>query len=119
MSLGANHEGRAVTRGQVVTRALLAFAFIAGSVGGSLTMSAQQDDARREGEAAFKRVCERCHGAEARGDVGPRLVPFSREYDEVLAIVREGVGQMPPIGARELSDEGVRQIVEYLKSLSQ
>jgi mono/diheme cytochrome c family protein len=119
MTLGADHEGRALTRVQPVTRTLLALAVIVGSVGVSLTMSAQQDDARRAGEAAFKRVCERCHGAEARGDVGPRLVPFSREYDEVLAIVREGVGQMPPIAARELSDEGVRQIVEYLKSLSQ
>ena len=52
------------------------------------------------------------------GDAGPRLVPFSREYDELLGIVREGAGQMPPISARELSDEGVAQVLAYLKSLS-
>jgi hypothetical protein len=51
MSLGADHEGRALTLGQPVTRTLLALAVIGGSVGGSLTMSAQQDDARRAGEA--------------------------------------------------------------------
>jgi len=94
-------------------------AMLAAAVGRPVETWARQDDAKRVGEAAFTRVCQRCHGEKARGDVGPRLVPFSREYDEVLAIVREGVGQMPPIGPRELSDEGVRQIVEYLKSLSQ
>jgi mono/diheme cytochrome c family protein len=60
-----------------------------------------------------------CHGPEARGDAGPALVPFSREYDELLATVREGTGQMPPISARQISDESVSEIVAYLKSLSQ
>jgi mono/diheme cytochrome c family protein len=76
-----------------------------------------EQDTVRAGQAAFDRVCKRCHGAEARGDAAPRLVPFSREYDEVLGIVREGAGQMPPISARELPDEGVADIVAYLKSL--
>jgi hypothetical protein len=35
-----------------------------------------------------------------------------------LAIVREGTGEMPPISAERLSDEAVRQIMEYLKSLN-
>ena len=45
-------------------------------------------------------------------------MPFSREFEELLGIVREGTGQMPPISARELSDEGVAEIVKYLTSLS-
>ena len=111
---------RAPRERPVSKRVLLAAAFLAvGISGGWRVISARQEDAKKAGEAAFNRVCQRCHGAEARGDVGPRLVPFSRDYEEVLAIVREGVGQMPPIGPRELSDDGVRQIVEYLKSLSQ
>jgi mono/diheme cytochrome c family protein len=52
-------------------------------------------------------------------NAGPRLVPFTREYEELLAIVREGTGEMPPISARDLPDQGVAQIVAYLKSLSQ
>jgi mono/diheme cytochrome c family protein len=74
--------------------------------------------AQPSGQAEFDRVCKTCHGPEARGDAGPRLVPFSREYEELLGIVREGIGQMPPISARELPDESVAQIAAYLRSLS-
>ena len=80
---------------------------------------AQRQDAKHPGQVEFDRVCKVCHGPEARGDAGPRLVPFTREYEETLGIVREGAGQMPPISVRELPDEGVAQIVAYLKSLSQ
>jgi mono/diheme cytochrome c family protein len=45
-------------------------------------------------------------------------VPLTREFDEVLAIVRDGLGQMPPMSAREISDDQVRQVVDYLKSLT-
>jgi mono/diheme cytochrome c family protein len=79
---------------------------------------AQQQDAQHPGQVDFDRVCKVCHGPEARGDAGPRLVPFSREYEELLGIVREGTGQMPPISARELPDKGVAEIVAYLRSLS-
>ena len=92
----------------------VAIASTALSVGGQ----AQQADPVRAGQTAFGRVCQRCHGVEARGDDGPRLIPFSREYDELLGIVREGAGQMPPISTRELTDENVAQILAYLKSLS-
>ena len=71
-----------------------------------------------QGQLAFDRVCQTCHGAGARGGAGPGLAPFSRDYDELLGIVREGAGEMPPISARELSDEGVAQVLAYLKSLS-
>jgi mono/diheme cytochrome c family protein len=72
------------------------------------------------GKGAYDKVCSVCHGMEGRGDAGPGpgLVPFEREYRELLAIVREGTGEMPPISAERLSDEAVRQIADYLKSLS-
>ena len=72
------------------------------------------------GKGAYDRVCSVCHGMEGRGDAGPgpSLVPFEREYREVLAIVREGTGEMPPIAPERLSDEAVQQIVDYLKSLN-
>ena len=80
---------------------------------------AQQQDTKHPGQVDFDRVCKVCHGPEARGDAGPRLVPFTREYEELLGIVREGTGQMPLISARQLPDEGVAQIIGYLRSLSQ
>jgi mono/diheme cytochrome c family protein len=79
---------------------------------------APQPGAEIQGKLAFDRVCQTCHGSGARGGAGPGLAPFSREYDELLGIVREGAGEMPPISARELSDEGVAQVLAYLKSLS-
>jgi mono/diheme cytochrome c family protein len=41
---------------------------------------------------------------------------MTRELAEVLAIVREGNGEMPPVSSRELSDEDVARIVEHLRS---
>jgi mono/diheme cytochrome c family protein len=74
----------------------------------------------QQGKAVFERVCSVCHGREGRGDAGPgpSLVPLEKEYNEVLGIVREGTGEMPPIPQERISDEDVKQIVAYLKSLS-
>jgi mono/diheme cytochrome c family protein len=68
---------------------------------------------------AFAAVCQPCHGRQGRNGIAPALVPMRRTANEVLAIVREGVGQMPPVSPRELSDQQVVQIVEYLRSLGQ
>ena len=98
--------------------AMLTSAALLGVRGRAQEPPPPQQDAKHAGQAAFDRVCKVCHGPEGRGDAGPRLVPFTREYDELLGIVREGTGQMPPISARQLPDEGVAQIVTYLESLS-
>ena len=71
------------------------------------------------GKAVFDRVCRVCHGPEGRGDAAPRLTPFARDIDEVLAIVRDGRGDMPPLSDRDISAEEVGQVVEYLKSLTE
>src|SRR5579862_2321797 len=70
------------------------------------------------GRVPYDRVCRVCHGPEGRGDAAPRLVPFTMEYDEVLAKVREGGSEMPPISAQTVSDDEVKQILEYLKSIT-
>ena len=49
-----------------------------------------QEDSKAPGQVAFDRVCKVCHGPEGNGDAAPRLVPFARDYEEVLAIVRDG-----------------------------
>jgi mono/diheme cytochrome c family protein len=74
----------------------------------------------QEGKAVFDRVCSICHGGEGRGDAGPgpSLVPLEKDFNEVLGIVREGTGEMPPIPRERVSDEDVKQIFAYLKSLS-
>ncbi|MGE3513470.1 MAG: c-type cytochrome, partial [Vicinamibacterales bacterium] len=67
--------------------------------------------------AAYARVCGGCHGPAGQRGFAPALVPLARSGDEVLSIVREGVGQMPPVSSQELSDTTLRRVVEYLQRL--
>jgi mono/diheme cytochrome c family protein len=70
------------------------------------------------GQAAFARACSSCHGVDAKGQNGPALLPFEKEYPEVRGIVRDGRGEMPSIPPADLSDEELTQIVAYLKKAS-
>lgn len=95
-------------------RVTLAALFLATLIAASETRAA---DGEQAGKQAFDRVCKVCHGEEGRGGAGPTLVPFDRELDDVMTIVREGTGQMPPISAERVSDQELGSIVSYLKSL--
>ena len=82
-----------------------------------ITSAHASDD--HPGKAPYDRVCRVCHGPEGRGNQGPRLIPFEMEADDLLVQVREGSGEMPPISENRVSDEEVKQIAGYLKSLSE
>ena len=77
-----------------------------------------QDRPPHPGQAPYDRVCKVCHGEEGKGNAGPALVPFEMDDDALLARVREGGGEMPPISGNRVSDEEVKQIGAYLRSLS-
>jgi len=70
------------------------------------------------GKSEFERICSGCHGKEGTGEVGPRLVPFTKSDREILAIVREGSGQMPAISVTDISDENVAAVAAYLRELT-
>jgi mono/diheme cytochrome c family protein len=70
------------------------------------------------GKVPYDRVCRTCHGEDARGDAGPKLAALDMEYDELIAKVREGGGEMPPISKTTISDDEVKLILAYLKSLN-
>ena len=70
----------------------------------------------RSGADAYG-VCRPCHGPGGRGGPAPSLAGIAKPVEEVLAIVRDGQGEMPPISANELTDQEVRSIVEHLRSL--
>mgnify|MGYP001270557215 CR=1 FL=1 len=71
------------------------------------------------GAEPYRLVCQSCHGEEANGDVAPPLTGGQLDAEYVLAIVREGFGQMPPISTRELTDDQVRDIVGYITWLNE
>ena len=69
------------------------------------------------GERVYHGKCSRCHGAEGRGGMAPKLVPFQWSDERALKLVREPECDMPPMSAEEVSDEEVAQIVAYLKTI--
>ncbi len=81
---------------------------------GAVPAAAQSAD--HAGKAPYDRNCGVCHGPAGRGNVAPPLVPLERTFDEVLAIVREGRGEMPPASANAVNDDAVRLIVDYLQA---
>jgi mono/diheme cytochrome c family protein len=74
------------------------------------------------GKAAFDRTCAECHGAEGRGkggaDDAPGIVPMTKDFDSLLALVREGGCKMPALGRDKITDDEVRQVLDYLRSVS-
>ena len=69
------------------------------------------------GQAPYEKVCKVCHGPEGQGNAGPALVPFELDDEQLLAKVREGGGEMPPVSERRLSDDEVKLIAAYLRTL--
>jgi cytochrome c553 len=90
------------------------------ALGSGLVLLAMSSAAGQEhpGAEPYRQVCELCHGAAGRGDIAPALVPFGFDAEYVLAVVREGYGQMPPISRRELDDDAVRQVAGFLEALT-
>ncbi len=70
------------------------------------------------GQHVYAESCSRCHGAEGRDGKAPALVPFGWNYSQALDIIRHGgTCGMPAFKESELSDEEVKQIVDYMKTL--
>jgi hypothetical protein len=42
---------------------------------------------------------------------------MTMDFDELLARVRQGGGEMPSISKTTITDDEVKQVLEYLKSL--
>ncbi len=84
----------------------------------SIHTASAQEAANAAGRAAYARACAGCHGGDARGAMGPTLVPMQRDTESLLTLVRAGRGNMPPIAATALSNDEVAQIAQFLRSMS-
>jgi mono/diheme cytochrome c family protein len=69
-----------------------------------------------KGKATYTDKCSGCHGPEALGHIGVRLVdrPFLYRAKDVAELVRRGKGKMPPavVETRDLAD-----ILAHLRTL--
>lgn len=81
-------------------------------------------DAVKIGQRLFATTCAGCHGADARGGVGfPNLTDgdwlFGGEPDTIKTTILGGrTGMMPPFAPMLGGDQGVREVVAYVMSLS-
>src|SRR5262245_21431076 len=85
---------------------------------GLTAYTAAQTKEPHPGQAPYDKNCKVCHGPEGEGNAGPTLVPFEMEFEELLIKVREGGGEMPPFSESRVSDDDVKLIAAYLKSLT-
>jgi len=80
--------------------------------------------ARAIGERLFVNNCAPCHGSDARGSVGfPNLTDndwlWGGTPEDIVKTITNGrVGNMPPIAAAVGSAEDVRNVANYVLSLS-
>jgi mono/diheme cytochrome c family protein len=91
----------------------VAVAILAASVGAADRTDRQE----QKGEAAYANACESCHGAEGKGGTAPAVVPLTLELQELITIVRQGIGVMPGTPRDRVSDEEIAAIRAYLLSL--
>jgi cytochrome c oxidase cbb3-type subunit 3 len=85
---------------------------------------AKDPQARAMGERMFLTYCSQCHGSDARGARGfPNLTDndwlWGGEPQAILTSILEGRnGVMPPMGAAVGGPEGVKEVANYVLSLS-
>lgn len=65
-----------------------------------------------------EKPCIGCHGANAEGNLGPRLAGTRLTFEQVLRRVRTGKTLMPAFAPEQVSDLEVRQIYAWLQSLA-
>lgn len=69
------------------------------------------------GEAIFKMNCAVCHGLEATGEVGPKLVGVSEHKSKVGLIKQVISGKTPPMPQFQPEPRDMADLLNYLERL--
>lgn len=69
------------------------------------------------GEAIFKMNCAVCHGIEAAGEVGPKLLGVSDHKSKVGLIQQVISGQTPPMPQFQPEPRDMADLLNYLERL--
>ena len=72
---------------------------------------------QQEGHQLFDHNCAHCHGEDARGDEGPDLHDLRKSDARIEKIIKGGIkGEMPQFG-KKFTDDEVKAVVAYLRTL--
>ena len=66
----------------------------------------------QSGSEIFINVCSGCHGEAAE-----HLVNLNWTAEKMTKQIREGEGEMPPIGESRLNNEELAQLLDHLRSI--
>ena len=81
-------------------------------------MAAEPEGDAVRGKALFvQNGCYACHGYLGQGGPGLRIAPNPPPAVVIAAYIRNPAGEMPPISAKLVNDQGVRDIHAYLASI--
>jgi len=69
------------------------------------------------GRQVYMQNCARCHGANAKGKNGPRLVTTALSLEEIEQTVTEGRPPKMPGFGKQLSSAKVKAVATYVRSL--
>jgi cytochrome c oxidase cbb3-type subunit 3 len=89
-----------------------------------VVLVAKEPQAREIGQRLFLNTCAQCHGSDGQGGKGyPNLTDtdwlYGGDPQAIKTTIQEGRhGQMPPMGAALGSDDDVRNVANYVMSLS-
>ncbi len=78
----------------------------------------QEDEATDRGKKDYVEMgCYQCHVYQGQGGAGPRIAPKPVPLEAFTRLVRRPPNVMPAYSPRVLSDEKLKRIHQYLKSI--
>jgi len=68
------------------------------------------------GEELWEGTCAKCHGLDGEGGYGPRIAgsELLQDPEAVEKLLRDGRGNMPPVG-RDWDDDEMKALTDYLE----
>src|SRR5262245_41372648 len=104
---------------QLAGLALLALtAWLAWPAAGGVAYAHPVDDAAAGKVAWGAKACKSCHGANAEGKYARALAAYDKTAQDVINQVRNPRNAMPMFNETQVTDQQLRDIFDYFKSLS-
>lgn len=102
---------------RMVGIALLGLSLWLGSLPVDVAQANPSMDAAAGKTAWDAKLCKNCHGANAEGKLARALANYEKTADDVIKQVRTPRAQMPAFSSTQVTDQQLKDMVDYFKSL--